>query len=162
MKLLEKLYREQYNDKVRMVYRRAGGAYNADDVIQEAFTRALQYEDSFNGETMEDLNKWFDCILRRSLYDFKRSEIKQGITQEELKEEDPDADIVNADGIDSRTAEELTEIIVGFPRPKRDVLFLYFIRGYKSGEAAQVLDLTAKQVRNYVHQFKLNMREMYA
>lgn len=162
MELLEQLFRESYNDKVRMVYRRAGGSYNADDVIQEAFARALQYQDSFNGATMEDLNKWFDCILRRSLYDFKRSEIKQGLTQEELKEEDPDADIVDADGIDSRTAEELTEVIESYSRPKRDILYLYFIRGYKSGEVAQVLDLTAKQVRNYVHQFKLNMREMYA
>lgn len=160
--MIEQLYRDKYGEKIKMVYRRSGSIHNAEDVVQEAFARAIRYFDSFIGETEEDLNRWFDRILRRCLYDFKRIEIKQGMTQDEIEKADPDADITYTYGVENRTAEEIVEEIGNQKGDRRNLLHMYFLKGYTMKDIAMVMDMTPKQVDNVVAYFKKQMQEKYA
>jgi len=42
-KQLERFYKTNYLTLIKRVSHRAGGPYNAEDVVQEAFVRALKY-----------------------------------------------------------------------------------------------------------------------
>lgn len=79
---IEEFYRENCDLYVRRLSRQAGSYSNAEDVVQEAFLRALQYSDSYTISDNNNLEKWFNSILRRALVDFKRIETKQGMVVE--------------------------------------------------------------------------------
>lgn len=79
---IEQFYIDNHETYIKRIYRQAGGLANAEDVVQEAFLRALQYSDSYTVREDSDMEKWFNSILRRALVDFKRIETKQGMTSQ--------------------------------------------------------------------------------
>lgn len=149
-KELTKFFLENQRELHKRVSSRAGGMYNAEDVVQEAFARALKYWDSFNPDHHK-LGAWFNTILNNSLKDFKREELQygmcleldEGIASEEAKQALSD---VRIDAV-----EALIESKHGIVR---DVLRLVFCRGYKPSEVIQVLNVNSKFVYNVVDRFK--------
>lgn len=77
--IIEQFYIDNHELYVKRLSRQAGSPSNAEDVVQEAFLRALQYADSYTEREGQNMEKWFNSILRRALVDFKRVETKQGM-----------------------------------------------------------------------------------
>lgn len=156
---IEQFYRDYYDLYVRRNSRRAGGIENAEDVVQEAFCRALKYADSFEVREDKHMETWFNTIVRRSLYDFKRIELKQGMT---AATDSGESEAVEISGVDQMMADE----IVGFIEAKKNidhknVLYLSLLRNYPPRDIVEVLDLNLENVKRIVVRFKQEMAEHY-
>lgn len=156
---IEAFYIEFYDLYVRRNARRAGSMENAEDVVQEAFCRALKYADSFEVDNGRDLETWFNTIVRRALYDFKRVETKQGMT---AAIDSGETEAIEIDGVDQAMAEEILKIIEEKKNvDHRNVLFLALIRNYPPRDIVEVLDLGIRNVNTIVDRFKQEMADRY-
>lgn len=156
---IEQFYKDNYDLYVRRNSRRAGGMENAEDVVQEAFCRALKYADSFETDNGRDLETWFNTIVRRALYDFKRIELKQGMT---ASIDSGETEAVEIDGVDQAMAEEILKTIEGKDNvDHKNVLFLALVRNYPPRDIVEVLDLGIHNVNTIIGRFKKEMGERY-
>lgn len=152
--ILEKFYKDNYNKLCKAVARRAGGDYNAEDVVQEAFCRALKYWPTFNPER-RPLEGWFVSILNNSLRDFKREEMSAG-THVEFDEEEHDG--LEMSQTDAKMVEKVQDLINQKGDGQRDVLELHFMFGYKPAEIVEILDVNNSTVRQTIWRFKEEVR----
>ena len=153
-KLLEQFYIENRALLLKRLYHRAGSAENAEDILQESFSRALKYGNSFNPNTQE-LGAWFNTIMNNALKSFKRDERSMGTYVEYEEELSESYEMSQTDG-------DLVERIKGEielePNPAKDILYLYFVKEYRPREIREVLDIPYKTMENVLTRFKSEMR----
>lgn len=159
MQELEQFYKDNFDRLVVQYSRRAGSVENAEDVLQEAFYRALRYHDSYNPE-IRSFETWFNSIAKRALYDLKRENMRQGMTV--LMEEALVEDVTELDGYVQRLAGEIEDLIKAKRNPEhRSILYLYFIRNYKPSDIVNVVDTSNKTIRQTVWRFKNEVKDKY-
>jgi len=154
---IENLYKTRYNKFVKKIGGRIGSRHNAEDVVQEAFCRALKYKDAFNPEHKE-LGAWFNTILNNCLKDFKREE-RNGKPMQEYKEEEI---VGHSQPTDNQNLIDKLEEEIGAKEGKtRDVLFLYFIRQYRPKDIRHIIDMKVKCIKTIAWRFKVEMNGKY-
>lgn len=156
-KILTEFYITNQRDLHKRVASRAGGAYNAEDVVQEAFARALKYWGSFDPKRQE-LGAWFNSILNNALRQFMKEELISG-TCDEFHEEWHEGTRLHQTA--AHTLRHVEEIIGEKPEPLRTLLDLYFIKGYKPRELVEVLDLKNQAIRFQIMQFRNELRTKF-
>lgn len=154
--LIAKHFEEHYETFVKKVRGRSGGEYNAEDVVAEAYSRALQYAESYNQQY--PFENWFGTILNNSLKDFKNEE-RYGGTFVELEEShiftDAERHYFN------RLADEIREEVEKVKGTIGQVLNMYFVLGYKRRDIQKVLDLPRTTVDFYIKTFRDKMKRKY-
>jgi len=142
-----------------LCYRLTGVAADADDVVQEAFVRAIEAPASLAGS---DLDRWLvrvatnlslDCLRRRKRSRYSGSWLPSPVETSAI----PDTDAPCEDGAD-RTVERAEQVSYAFlvalealgPRA-RAVLLLADVLDYSAGEIADVLDTSEGNVRVLHH-----------
>lgn len=151
---LETYFKKEYNKLCKKVARRAGSPENAEDVVQEAFYRAIKYWDSYNPET--NIGAWFNTILNNACKDKMKDERMAGATVE-FEEELFDG--VEMSQTDANTVEHIQKLIRSKGYPLSEVLRLYYEKGYKSIEIKEILDVEYGTVRQAVWRFKEEVKE---
>ncbi len=150
---IEQLYVDNFDNYTRSLANRAGGIHNAEDIVQEAFTRALTYSNTYNGD-LSQIQTWFDRILRRALYDFKRDELRQGMTLNML---DPEEPVEEHPGISQATLDELEVEIGDRKESHKEILTLCFIKGYRPREIVEIIDDNIRNIYLVIDRFKKEM-----
>lgn len=152
---LTKFYLKNQRELHKRVANRAGGAYNAEDVVQEAFARALKYWDTYDPNNKE-LGAWFNTILNNTLKDFKREELMYGMCIEF------DENLYKGTEL-SLTNHHMVAKVKGLIEAKcphtRGILELYYLKGYKPQDIEQILDVSNKSIRMAVWRFKDEVKE---
>ena len=147
-KEIEQFYTDNYDLLCRRVNFRAGGICNAEDVVQEAFTRAIKYINSFDNSSRE-FGAWFNTILNNSLRDFKRDELTYG-TCSPLEEADGETyceELQLSEG-------QLKRALVVLSDQSREILRLNVTLGYTPKEISEVTGIPRKTVRNKLLEIK--------
>ncbi|NOQ73261.1 MAG: sigma-70 family RNA polymerase sigma factor [Crocinitomix sp.] len=136
--MIEEFYRNNFDKQVKKIRYIIGSHSSAEDVVQEAYRRAVKYQSSYR-EEMGELSTWFNSILYNSMKDWQTQDRDKGIVKKPLSD-----DIV----------EELTYIVenehIGFIEKEiegvlgdgrvQSVLYLWFILGYSAKEISQVVN----------------------
>ena len=139
--------------------RRLGGDYHtAEDVVQEAFTRAVKFLPSYDPD-VGPFHSWFNVILYNSLNDVRNS---NRVVSEPLKEEIVVTDIFNTNKFQNEDFRKyLSSTISGVPNKKhREILRLFYIIGYSSKEIPNlVADTTQSNVTTIVQRFRKQLEE---
>lgn len=156
-KLIENHYRENFGKLVKIFANRAGGAYNSEDVVQEAFERAIRYQNSFDPERQE-FGGWFNGIINNSLREFKIAERRLGMGVEYNEDMD---DVIPLMEWEEDLIENVKEDIAKKPEAVRQALYLYIFQQYKPREIAQIVDMSNAYIRTSVKEFKQEMRKKY-
>lgn len=152
---IEEYYRANYDALCRHVSFRVGGLYHAEDVVQESFTRAIEWSNSYNPEKAV-LSTWVGIILTQTLKRFQREERLQGMSTEDVEYEEPTTQLSGYE------QELLKQILADVEKEaNKQILYLYFFREYKSREVARTLDIPDKTVRQTVWRFKDKIKEKY-
>lgn len=139
-----------YNVCLRMV----GNAVEAEDVMQEAFLKALTKIDTYEGKV--SFGAWLKkIVINRSLDQLKKRKVKF----EELNEKIPDEQPAHFD-ISEIQLEQLKKAIQQLPDGYRVVLSLYLLEGYDHEEIAQILGITNVSSRSQFLRAKLKLRQM--
>lgn len=154
---LEKLYRERYTRYTQQLSNRVGGIHNAEDVVQEAFARALQYEDSYDSK--RDLASWFSSILKNAQRDFLREQRLLGMS---LTNDEPDEEITYDKLDDSNLLRRIEKELEEYDEPNRSILKLMFVKNYKAIEVTHIIPNTNnRSIAVLAHRFRNSMKEKY-
>ena len=79
-KQIENHYKENYGRILKRMTFRAGGIHQAEDIVQEAYCRALKY---YSELKVEEFDRWFSMILNNAYNDYKRDEIGLSYIEDE-------------------------------------------------------------------------------
>ena len=160
MSTLEKLtimYEEEYQKYIKRVQNRVGNVWNAEDVVQESFTRALKYLDSYDGSV--PLDNWFSTILNNAARDCKKQEMLDGMSYGDEDEEGTDT--LDNSSFKTEMVEKIAGEIHQLHGPIRAALAGTVIHGWKPSEVAEISTLSANHIRVLLCRFKDEMREKY-
>jgi RNA polymerase sigma factor (sigma-70 family) len=155
---IEALYREKSSKQAKALAGRVGGLYNAEDIVQEAYCRALKHCESFDGGKAS-LEVWLQRIIKRCTYDFKRQELQQGLVRDEMEKDEPFEDFR---GLGISTMKEVVGEIDGRPEAHQQVLRLTFIKGYRPREIAEIVEEGSRGIEHILRRFKLDMLAKYS
>lgn len=152
---LTKIFEEKREDLVR-IYKSRAGENDVEDVIQEAFYRALHYKDSFNPKFVS-LENWLTSILNNCLKDLLR-EKRDGQAMHDSEHEPIIEDRCPSD-------EELERKILLDIESKagntRQILWLYFVMGNKLEDIQKTLGGSYNTIEVYTRRFKAECQEKY-
>ena len=137
----EKHWRENYDKLVRRIHYR-----NCDvpeDVVQEAFYRAMKYYDSESPYAKDETEfiTWFNTILNNTLRTMRRQEQNKGMIK---------------DGKDVDTIEEVVDIVgkdilvslSSMPEGRdKQIIIMYYILGFKTKDISDYLNMGHSNVR---------------
>lgn len=153
---LTEVYKQKYDDIVRM-YKSRAGIDDVEDLVQEGFYRALLYKDSFN-EKFITIENWLVSIFNNCLRDLLR-EKRDGKSMHVYDDEEL---LCN----DRCPAEEELEakIIKDIEKKRgdtRQILWLYFVMGCKNEEIQRIVGGSYKNVDSATQRFKEYCRNRY-
>lgn len=160
MQEIEHYYRESYPKKVKLISRILRGDMTlAEDVVQEAFARAIRFKKSFN-PSRGTLDKWFNSILFNSLHSIQ-SENKgiihvstDRLTPQDVLEEDQLSSRPDLDNYISSCIKQVTN------SSHRRILELFFLMGYTSKEISQIeYKISQTNVTTIVMRFRDKLKE---
>lgn len=155
--VIERFYVAERDNLLRRLNYGAGSPEAAEDVLQEAFVRALIYWDTFDPENKE-LGAWFSTILKNALRDFKRDEWLFGMG-EEFDEElyDPQEMTLKEDEL----IRKIYELVDGKIEPHQEILLLYFDKHYSPKDIANMTPYKVKTIKQVIWRFKTEVQEKY-
>lgn len=153
-KEIDRYYRENYRTKVAIISRVLRDMSSAEDVVQEAFFRALKFHKSFDPK-LGSLDKWFNSIMfnclrehQRNMKGFHHSDSATISCEDVLG----NIDVIHGTDKQSYLYSKIRE--VKNPEHKR-VLMLFFRLGYTSKEISQIESgMSQSNVTTIVHRFK--------
>lgn len=154
---IEALYRENFESQTKALAGRAGGIVNAEDIVQEAYCRALKHQDSFDG-SKASLEVWLQRIIKTCMYDFKSKELQQGLVKDEMDKDEP---YENFRSLGVSTLKEVVKEIEKREGNHYYVLYLTYVKGYRPREIGEIVDESARNIENILRRFKSEMVEKY-
>lgn len=155
-KTIEEHYIKNYALLIKRFKRRAGTEWDAEDVVQEAYYRALKYSHTF----VEGMNfqHWFTRIVINVLKDHY-SDISC-MDSVEFDEELLEPDYHNSLPKDAQQVlKEEVEAITNSDH--REVVNLYFIYGFKLREINQIVEMKYKNIDLIIQRFRKMLKEKY-
>ena len=152
---IEKLFKEKYDDYVRM-YKSRAGANDVEDLVQEAFYRALYYAE--RKPILISVENWFSGILENCLKDLYKEKRNGASMHRPLTEESAAYEIpLEGEGVEKFVVKE----IAAKPVKTKTILFFFFIMGYKPSLISTILGISPNHVAVVTYQFKQELIEKY-
>jgi RNA polymerase sigma factor (sigma-70 family) len=151
---IEQHYRKHYAPIVSRYSRYAGGYHNAEDVVQEAYTRACQYWEACN--TSKGFNGWFSQILVNCLRDKIGDERTRGAIDREDFVTETRPRVFN-----KLLVGDVKKIIDDNKPEVRDILNLYFFKEMKTCEIAEIVPQSHSNVRTIISNFRKGLRSQF-
>lgn len=146
--VVEAHYREHSAKLIKRYTRPLGSEQASEDVVHEAYARALKYFDRW--DQTQPFEPWFAGLIKNAFRD-QLSE-NRGITFEPIEDFDFTT-IADTSRIDD-LKEALRVEIAKEPEDRQIVLKLYFFGGYTGREISHVTPFTQGNIRKMIYQFR--------
>lgn len=156
--IIEKHYRHNFSSLVKRVrYRTNGNDHDAEDIVQEAYCRALKYQHSF--EMGMNFGHWLSRIVANSFKDWKREQYNGTLTDEFDEDEvEPIEERHTQNNLIARIQEE-----IGYLIPEhQEIVRLNLESGSTPREITQITNIKLNTVKQVLSRFKQKIREQYA
>ena len=140
-------------------HRMTGSAAVSEDLVQEAFMRALRYRNSFRGDS--DFLPWLYRLARNVCYDYFEKDSRMPLADTEP----PEGISPEPSAADKAELKEeiclLRQALLKLPVERREVLVLsrFEFRSYK--EIAELMESTVGAVKVKVHRALNQLRNIY-
>jgi RNA polymerase sigma factor (sigma-70 family) len=154
-KQIENHYRANRNTIVKKFRNTAGSYASSEDVVQEAYARALQYWNSY--DAAQPLDRWFNRILLNCLSDAKKSERATSSSEDAVATEDE----FPPNALDKLMLQDVRKLVDKEPDNIRTILDLYLFKQYKAKEISEIVPETHGNVRLIVHNFRKKLRDSF-
>lgn len=153
--LIEDHYKAHKDRIVKRYTRFAGSLEASEDIVQEAYYRALRYFDTYDKSSK--FETWFSRILKNALNHYKN--VERGHPYEEFDEELVEG--IDFCGYNRVLLEQIRNEIYSYNGETQEVLQLYFKWGYSPKEINQIVDMKYKAIEQTIYRFKGFVREKY-
>lgn len=151
---IQELYETKREDLVHL-YRSRAGNNDIEDLVQEAFYRALFYKDTYR-EELVDLEFWFVGIINNCLKDLLREKQNGASMHDPLNDEALVFD-QDDDGLNKAIMQEVAKK----SGDAKQICYLYFVIGYSLSDIQKIVGSSYSNVDNVVNRFKILLREKY-
>lgn len=156
-KVIEDYYKSKRDELINRVNRRVGSRELAEDIVQEAFTRALKYYDGFN-PNLHEFGAWFSGILDNTT--------KSLINAERIRGMSVDVEVEEYEGVSSdpylvALLNEIKVMIGEEEDSKKYILHLYFIQQYKPSDIVKLVPESYDVIKHLIQWFKKEVRLKY-
>lgn len=152
--LLANHFKNNYSNLLGLITYRTGSRWDAEDILQIAYYRALRYKKAFNPE--KRLDDWFFFILENALKAYRNAE-KQ---QKEIEFFDDGREIS-----DTLYSQQLLKVMIKEIDAKnevhKEVLTLHFLEDWSIKQIPEVLDVSFWNAHQIVKRFKNEIKEKY-
>lgn len=157
--IIAKHFKFNYRTLVKRVkYRTNNNEHDAEDVVMEAYTRALLYKDSF--ELGLPFSHWFGRIVSNCLKDWKREQYNGTLTDEfDERDVEPTPDKSIAENLIKKISIEIDKVE---NEEHKEILRLNLVYGFKLREVAQITNLKYKNIDLIIQRFKEQLKEKHA
>lgn len=153
--VIEAHYKENYR-KLCLIYRfRCNDETACEDVVQEAYYRAIKYFDNY--DNTKDFNAWFYRIIGNAFNDWRNEE--RGVIKEEFEEQHEEG--IPCSFYKERVVKEINSRIDEMKDNQKEVLSLYFRKGYGPTDIAAITPNTRHAVMMMITRFKKELKELY-
>lgn len=152
--IIENHYRENYGRFIKRMTFRAGGVHQAEDIIQEAYARAMKY---YNTLKVDEFDKWFSMILNNSYNDYMRDEI--GLSY--IEEDDEPLGLIECGLVTGQTRREVYDIISTKSEAQKEILTLHLQHGYSATDISNLTDYTYAKIHHIISRFRDELRSLY-
>jgi RNA polymerase sigma-70 factor (ECF subfamily) len=146
--------------------RKAGRILNdpqeAEDAVQEAFTKIYLYGNRFKKQEGASFSSWaYRILINTALTKYQKKKRERGLTAPL----DPEIYELLPDGEDTagkrELADEVASILVRMPAPLAQALSTYFLKDVPHESAANEMGLTEGAVKTRVHRAKKEFKRIY-
>ncbi len=135
---------------------------DADDVVQEAFLRALKYFGGFRGEGPSQSRAWLLAIVRNMAHTWRRrlhtgsstTEFDETVHSEAIADEHPGSALSRRD-----LRETLAEVLDRLPPEFREVIVLREMEGLSYKEISEVADVPVGTVMSRLSRARKRLQE---
>lgn len=148
---IEKHYRKYRNASVASFSRAPGGRAGAEDIVQEAYCRALKYWKTFDAKQTFDY--WMLTILTNAARDHLKIERLNGIGHE------PPTDRRYDVAFNSIYLKEILKLVEKKDYNAKRILELRFLDNYPTLEIAQIVPESHSSVRKIIQRFRQELKE---
>lgn len=143
-KILEQHYRDNLVVlRKRMTFRVGGDSALGEDVVQEAYAKAIRYLGGYDPK--QEFGAWFNSILNSTLKDIQKKERGKGVMFADISVE-PDGDM-------TITKNDLASTIGREGVRNRYILTMFFYEGFKTRQISEFLDINHNTVRQIIKRF---------
>lgn len=155
--IIQEYYLTNYNRLVKRMTSRVPdrSLALAEEVVQEAFTRAFKYFSTFD-EKKNIFEVWFNKILRNSLNDCRQIEKEKGVTYQ-LDENLEELSVTKEEK--SQYNRIIYYIYNTENNRDREILSLFFIHGYTSKDISIYIGITDNHIRQIILKHRNKIKE---
>ena len=154
-KIISDHYKNNFKKLVNRTIGKVGNRSNAEDAIQEAYTRALTYWESFDPNNTFD--SWFDGIMNNSIRNVNTEVRSKGMANPDLI--DPIIDLEQ--GYFKRFLKEIRKDISELPEDKRKLISMAFLEGYTPLDISRITNKTVNAIRIILFRFREEIKFKY-
>lgn len=142
-------YEDNFDLLVKKINRICGNYHDAEDVVQDAFERAVTYL-----HTCNDMDKWFSIILRNTYRDFVRRKMNWPVSSP-IEEHYDELEPILIDHSRPLMTKTIMEMVEQEKEPARTVLTMHIDYGFSQGEiCCLVSGVSVGMVHNILNRFK--------
>lgn len=151
--LIEKHFREHQSRLVKALSHSIGNYHHAEEVVQEAYTRACAYWESFNDDF--PFNEWFGGILNNCIRNKLKDEQHHGMADDGMDE------VVAPQVLNKIHLDDVKKYIAEQPDRVKHILTLFFISQYTIRMITQVVKDNENTVKQVIKNFRMRLRDMF-
>lgn len=151
-KPIEEHYNAMRSTYIKRISRRAGTPEAAEDVVQEAYARALKYSYSFIGG---DLDKWMSTIIGNALRDYMNME--RGHSGVDWSEEETAPEELAP----AAMKREVLELISTKKDDHREVLEMFYKQEHSAMDISQLTEHSYAKCHKIIQRFREELKELY-
>lgn len=138
----------------RMMFRSGGSIHDAEDIVQEAYTRVLKYHKSVEPANFD---KYFNTILNNCLRDFRNAE--NGHTADMFDEEQTEG--VNCPLYSEHVMQQVYELIDTKALVHQEVLNLHFKYEYNAKDISNQTEHSYANCHKIISRFRKELKDLY-
>jgi len=152
-------YQEAFLRKARSIIR---GHEDAEDIVQETFTKIYLYAGKFQVQEGASFKSWaYKILINTSLTHYKKKKRHLGATAEldpEFYEILPD--VVSRDFEKKEVSEYLLSVLARMPENLARALQLHFIEGRPQAEVADIEGVSTGAIKTRIHRAKKEFKKI--
>jgi RNA polymerase sigma-70 factor (ECF subfamily) len=146
-------------DVINMAYSYVKNYHQAQDIAQDVFLKAFQKRDTFRGDS--SVKTWLLSITVNRCKDFLRSwSVRHEVKDEKILTRELSSNSTEDEVIARLERDSVWKIIVELPPKYREVVVLYYLRGFSGQEIAQVLNTSEQNVRTRLHRGRAMLKKL--
>ena len=156
----EEVYRAHAGRLYNLVFRMAGSAHDAEDLLQEIFLHAHRKLGSFRGES--SLGTWLYRLAVNHCLDVLRSrQAKMTRVTESLDEEGAAEPAATSPTVPTAVSRlDVERAIARLPAGCRTAFVLHDVEGFEHNEIAKLLGVSEGTSKSQVHKARMKLRAM--